>query len=461
MQRVLVTVFFVALVLVQAGYGGIVGNTGMSGQDSITVSLVNWDSAGCNPISADSFWVVVLKSHTDDVVFKDSGLTSMVGLDTTRVAGKTVYYYHRLVADIDGAGMPGAYAGEFIAKNTSLGLYSRAGFEFQVVGWGLDDIGDSAAFAAKLYDTLIWQAKVIDSLYALLDSIQNHDDWVSSFDPLATPVVLDAGEFSEMADTITGRDSSLYADGFWHKLSVHADSGAVGGGADSASIASWVWNTPQLNHIVNGTFGGNLDAEISGIGSGSGTYACVVQAADTSVDAAIGGVAVVIRNLEQTSLIATGLTDSDGRVSFNLDDGSYLAIASAAGYVFAAHDTVVVNGPTVDTVFGDQFDPGAPPSPGLCRVYGYVYTSGGEAEDDATVTASLASGTVLYNGVIVSPSALTTTTDEQGYFYLDLIPSALLEPSGTKYEFTIARSDGVILRQRLEVPDETQWRLSW
>ncbi len=171
--------------------------------------------------------------------------------------------------------------------------------------------------------------------------------------------------------------------------------------------------------------------------------------------------ALVIRNLDQTSLVAVGITDSDGRASFNLDNGSYLAIASAGGYVFGAHDTIIINGPTTDTVFGDQFDPGVPASPGLCRVYGHLYALNGEPETNATITASLPAGIALYNGVLVSPSALTATTDADGYFYIDLIPSDLMEPSGTKYEFTIARSDGVILRQRQEVPNLTEWRLGW
>ncbi len=278
MRRTLLALAFTSLmVMMLTGIspGGIVGNNGVSGEDSITVSLVNWDSAGYTPISADSFWVVVLKSDANDVVFIDSGTTSMIGLDTIRVAGRTVYYYHRLAADIDGVGTPGSYTGEFIGKNTTLQLYSIVRFEFQVVGWELDDIGDSAAFANRLYDTLIWQAQIIDSLYAALDSLQSHDDWISSFDPTLSPVTLLEDEFAEMADTIYGRDSNMYADGYWHKLSVHADSGVVGEGADSASIASWVWNTPQLNHTADGTFGGNLDAEVSGIGSGSGTYACI------------------------------------------------------------------------------------------------------------------------------------------------------------------------------------------
>ena len=32
-------------------------------------------------------------------------------------------------------------------------------------------------------------------------------------------------EFAEMADTIFGRDSNLYDEGYWHKIASRADSG--------------------------------------------------------------------------------------------------------------------------------------------------------------------------------------------------------------------------------------------
>jgi hypothetical protein len=66
-----------------------------------------------------------------------------------------------------------------------------------------------------------------------------------------------------------------------------------------------------------------------------------------------------------------------------------------------------------------------------------------------------------FSVVIISPYSVSTTTDNNGYFYLDLIPSDSLIPPGVKYEFTISRSDGTILRQRLTVPDASIWRLTW
>lgn len=451
-------------VLVAAGAGqstGIVNNAGDSSEDSVVVSLVNWDSAGCAPIGADSFWVAVLKAGTNNVVFKDSGTCAMIGVDTVAIAGRTLYYFHRAVADIDGAGSTGVYDGEFIAKNSTLGLYGCARFSFQVVGWELDEMGDSAALAGRLCDSAIIKAAVVDSLAAVLDTLQNHDNWVSSFNPSNDAVFLSSDEFTEMADTIFGRDSGLFDEGYWHKIAERSDSGAVSGGPDSASVAGWVWNTPYANHAADGTFGGNLDARVSGIGSGSGMYSHSLVTYHAGLQQVVTSVSVAIRNLEQTALVAVGVTDASGQVSFNLDAGKYLAVARAPGYLFTSHDTITVSGAAVDTVFGEQFDPGIPPGVDLCRVYGHLYDLSGNPQKGIKVSAALPSGVVRFDGVIVSPAGIMATTDEDGYFYLDLIPSSLLNPSGVLYEFSISRTDGTILRQRVEVPHVTSWCLSW
>jgi len=48
--------------------GAIVSNVGMSSEDSLVVAVVNWDSAGLAPISADSFWFNVFRLEDVDRV---------------------------------------------------------------------------------------------------------------------------------------------------------------------------------------------------------------------------------------------------------------------------------------------------------------------------------------------------------------------------------------------------------
>lgn len=261
----------------------------------------------------------------------------------------------------------------------------------------------------------------------------------------------------ELSDQIAQIGDSILVKGG----AVDSNRTEMGGSGDSTSIARWVWNTPQTNHTANSTFGKYLDTEVSGISGGSGAYSFTVVTFDSSIGQAVPKTGLAVRNVSQTSLIAVGQTDNEGEASFNLDADSFVVIATAAGYLFKAYDTVLVIGTGVDTVYGYQFDPGAPSSPYLCRVYGFLYDIKGESEVGASVAAHLPSGVAQFADGIVSPFSVSTTSDSSGYFFLDLIPSDSLIPTGVKYEFTISRTDGTILRQRLAVPDSTQWRLTW
>jgi len=261
----------------------------------------------------------------------------------------------------------------------------------------------------------------------------------------------------ELSDQIALIGDSVYVKGG----AVDSNRTEMGGSGDSTSMARWVWNAPQINHTTSGSFGKYLDTEVSGISGGAGAYSFTVVTFDSSVSQTVPQAALAVRNVSQTSLIATGRTGNEGTAMFNLDADSFVVVATAPGYSFDAYDTIVVSGTGSDTIFGDQFDPGSPSAPQLCRVYGFLYDITGQPEEGASVTACLPSGVVQYVVVVVSPYSVSTTTDSSGYFYLDLIPSDSLIPPGTKYEFTISRTDGTILRQRLTVPDSTQWRLTW
>jgi len=159
--------------------------------------------------------------------------------------------------------------------------------------------------------------------------------------------------------------------------------------------------------------------------------------------------------------LGIGVTDSQGRTGLNLDADSFLVVSIATGYIFTGWDTLVVTGSSVDTVFGSRFDPGTPASPELCRVHGYVVDVQGESETGATVSAYLPRGVMLSGSLVVSPYMVSTQTDSLGYFYLDLIPSDSLTGEDTRYEISISRQDGTVLRKRISVPATTSWQLVW
>jgi len=73
----------------------------------------------------------------------------------------------------------------------------------------------------------------------------------------------------------------------------------------------------------------------------------------------------------------------------------------------------------------------------------------------------LSMGVRRCDGGIVSPLKSQTQSDSLGYFHLDLIPSARLVPDSSAYEISITLSDGTILREKVVVPDQETWQLTW
>lgn len=407
------------------GYG-IVNNSGNSTEDSLSLPVLSLDSLG-RPSSADSFFVMVFKSHANNVVFADSGTAAMTGLDTVRVGGVTYYYFHRAVSDIDGSGATGQYGIIVTARRSSTGLATPNRYSFQIVSGDLspklDSIGVAALLSSRALDSL---ALVIDSLQAVLDTLQD-----GSNGPLVTTKVAGAGSISANSFTNNAVNSDVLA------------------GSAANEIADSVLND-SLKYRGNS----------SGC-SGSGPYAVTIQLTDTISALVVPSADLAIRNLSQTALIALAASDQMGRARVNLDTGRYVVTALAPGYIFRAFDTIHVSGAGTFALGGYRFDPGSPVSPGLCRVFGYLYNVSGNPEVGATVTISLASGAVRSGSLVVSPFLVSTRTDSLGYFALDIIPSDSLAPAGSKYDIAISRQDGVVLRQRLKIPAVPAWQLAW
>ncbi|KAA3634868.1 MAG: hypothetical protein DWP97_06130 [Calditrichaeota bacterium] len=394
-------ILLLLIFLTSTSFGGIVNNSGTSGTDSLSFQFYLLDSIGNNIslASSDSIGLVVFYPNGDEAY----ALTILGNngniTETTLSNIGSFYVYADAVANFDGSSASdGVYKWLMIVNDISLGLHTSHSGEFQLY--------QNSDFNTRL-----------DYLNASISSR-------STFNP--------------STDTVNAYTN-----------------------IDSTTIARSVWNTPQSSHLIAGTFGDYLDSDISGLGSGSGIYAQSVVVYDTANGQPVSGVNVLIRNLAQSTLIASGNSDVYGYSTFNLNADSFLIVGYAPGYLFEAFDTLVVTGNSVDTIFGYQIDIGNPVEPNLCRVYGYLYGITGLPEVGAGVTAALSTGDVRSGSLIISPFSKSTTTDSLGYFYLDLIPSDSLSPVNQKYEFTISRTDGTVLRQRIEIPALAQWSLSW
>jgi hypothetical protein len=154
-------------------------------------------------------------------------------------------------------------------------------------------------------------------------------------------------------------------------------------------------------------------------------------------------------------------TDSYGKVVYATDLDSLLLVSVKFNY-YSSPDTIVVSATGyIDTTFMYHGITPTAGSPDLCRLYGFIYDISGNPDGSATVTAWLPAGASRLDSSIISPYRVETTTDSTGYFYIDLIPNSNLIPDTTKYEITIVRTDGTILRERVAVPDEENWLLTW
>jgi len=403
MKRFLTTLLALTLLSLSTGGTPVVNNSGQSSEDSVSFAFFALDSLG-NPAAADSFFVLVV-GPSGDSVFAEAITTASSRLDSVLQTDFPIYIYGASVADIDGAGSIGNYTVSIAARSSDLSLTTPFVGSFQLVGWELDQLGDTVGMTAE------YAAAALDSL----------------------------GRCLEVLDSLSPGTATV----------------------DSAAVARAVWNTPQQNHTLSGSFGRYLDTEVSGMGSGSGAFAITLVAVDSSSDQPVSGVRLAVRNLEQSTLIAVGSTDASGRISLNLDADSFVVAASAPGYIFEAFDTIEILGTGIDTVWCYSFDPGEPASPSLCRVYGHLYTLEGAPTSEATVTAHLPRGVTRMGDLIVAPFPVSAVTDSVGYFYLDLIPSDSLIGNDTRYEITINRPDGTILRKRLKVPVAASWQLTW
>lgn len=77
-----------------------------------------------------------------------------------------------------------------------------------------------------------------------------------------------------------------------------------------------------------------------------------------------------------------------------------------------------------------------PTAPGKCIVWGYIYKPDGSANTGVAVSAALAHNTVYNGEVQLGPySSVSTTTNSEGYWELELIESTAMAPT-TPYIFT-------------------------
>lgn len=329
----------------------------------------------------------------------------------------------------------------------------------------LDTLQNQDNWIAKATDL----QKAIDSINAVLDSLQLQDDWAAKQATLTN--VRDTA--NAIIDTAQNQDNWIAKAAELQKAidSINASLDTLQNASSTLRAAggSATIDTMQVYRaaarVVHDT---NLAtySDVAGMcGSGSGTQTDTVYVIDTSgTDQVVVGAKVTIKNSGQTAELGTARTVSGGAAILGATDPStgYKYIAFLPGYTFSIKSVTTGSGTVqVDTIKGYDNPIGAPSSPHLCRVYGWLYDLAGVCIDSAAVKAWVATQPLKYGSTIISPYSQATVSDAAGYWYLDLYPNAILTPTTTKYDFEIRYGSGTVLHKSVAVPDSTTWLLSW
>jgi hypothetical protein len=111
-------------------------------------------------------------------------------------------------------------------------------------------------------------------------------------------------------------------------------------------------------------------------GTGSNLVTLTIEEVDTTP---IPDVKVTIMNSDSTVVIATDTTDTNGEVSFSLDDATYKVLLRRIGFTFTVPETLIVDEtPETATYNGTEVVVQSAPDPDICRMYEYCVDQDGD-----------------------------------------------------------------------------------
>jgi hypothetical protein len=292
-----------------------------------------------------------------------------------------------------------------------------------------------------------------------LDYIEEHWDTVFAKIYHKTTLVATVGLVSDGRGTWTGTYlcSNLSYGSSWIKYFAVYDGDTT---PVDASIS--ILDTTSFIGSAAGLTAAEIADTIRGILSGEGLDTLDLYVFDEDTNA-VEGVTITVYNFAKTAkAVRSKLTDVNGGAQVWLNPDDYQVLVACVGVTQTEWDTVsVVSGGSRDTIWVTSFDPGEPPSADLCRVYGWIYDLNDQPTSGMEVKASIDYSILRYGTKLISPYKKSTTTDANGYWYLDLYPSSILTPSTTKYDFYIYLSPGNTKHIQVTVPDSANWELTW
>ena len=415
--------------------------------DSLTLTIGTTDTTFLNLSDVDSVWFKWFRTVTGG---------SNVIVDSSKVTSSTrTGYYQKKIKVSDGSNNLGQYLSFITAFKNGKTVRVKT-CTWQVLSFGLNKIQHPIAESSLVMAEISGLNGIIppsgsDYTSARAGNLDRLDKNISAVDDNpwdnATRTLTDTTNIGEKIANKSAEKVWSFSNPITLSDTIPKVFAVNAGSSNPDTIANhvWSWSTRTLT---------------SGTGTGANQVTLTIKDAADSVTT-LNGVQVQVLNQAQTSTEGLLTSNSLGQAIFSLNDATYKVRLFKPGYVFAVPESVIVAGATSKTFYGSAFNPGTPPSPALCRVFGYVKDINNLPVVGAKIEALIKTVPLRYQLVSISPYYKTTTTDANGYWFLDLYPNTILNPNNTKYLFTVTVTSGAILKLETIVPNQSSWELSF
>ncbi len=415
--------------------------------DSLTLTIGTTDTTFLTLADVDSVWFKWFRTVTGG---------STVIVDSSKVTSSTrIGFYQKKIKVSDSSNNLGQYLAFITAFKSGKTVRVKTN-AWQVLNFGFNKIQHPLAESSSVMSEIsglngITPPASSDYTSARGSNLDRLDENISGIDDNpwdnATRTLTDTTNIGEKIANKSAEKVWSFANPITLADTIPKVFAVNAGSSNPDTIANhvWSWSTRTLT---------------SGSGTGANQVTLTVKDAGDSVTV-LNGVRVQVLNQTQTSTEGLLTSNSLGQAIFALNNATYKVRLFKPGYVFVVPESVIVAGTTIKTFYGSAFDPGTPPSPALCRVYGYVKDINNLPVVGAKIEALIKTVPVRYQNVLISPYYKTTITDSNGYWFLDLYPNAILNPSNTKYLFTVTVTSGAILKLETLVPNQSSWELSF
>lgn len=229
---------------------------------------------------------------------------------------------------------------------------------------------------------------------------------------------------SELADGFYQFSTALTPDGYTG--GVYFYTGTYTSTLSDIDILATVGLRPQETE--------NADVKTSTLGGlGTGPFSITVTVTD-GTDPLQN---VIVAIYDGSTLAGRLSTDVNGNATFSLAGGTYTATTYKGGYTSAPATGRTVIGDETGTLTDDIVMTASgsitpPANPDLCTLFGFILLASGEPAIAAKVEATLVTNRPgEASGSIIATQAITTLTDSNGEFQMDLVRNDAIDATST------------------------------